>query len=638
MMFNRKFKMAQLCILILFLVCAPALFAQTTILSADGQTDTYTLIQNVLGAGPETPDCSHPSFGHHITQAADPDLGKPVFVFHIHVTPDNDRCINFDRQRLEIKTDGSSPAAVKAFLNETLIFRWKFKLAAGFQASPNFTHIHQIKAGDGDNAAPIITLTPRKGSPDQLQIIHNGGSSGGTLGTVKTTALAPFEGVWVEAYEKVKFSPTGTYSIVIKRLSDGATLLTYSNSNLNMWRTGTTFCRPKWGIYRSLLTASDLRDENVLFDRFCIAKSPSDCPGDQPTPDFSTSATPASQTVTAGGGTSFTATITPSNGFNSAVNLGVSGLPTGASGSFSPASVSGSGSSTLSVSTATTTPPGTYTLTITGSSGSLSHAATVTLVVTPLQLPDFTLSASPASQTVTAGNGSSYTATVGALNGFNGSVAFSVSGLPAGASGSFNPASVTGSGTSTLTVSTASSTPVGTFPLTISGASGSTTHSVNVSLVVNPVSTGCVTAGATWHNTAIASKTGTFTATFDATPSASAINSVIGLSHGAQTAYTGFATLARFNSSSDIDARNGGAYAGPMPVIPYSGGKKYHFRMVINVTAHTYSVFVTPPGGTEQTVGNNFAFRTEQNSVTSLDHWGVYAASGSDTVCNFATQ
>src|SRR2546430_3395171 len=47
--------------------------------------------------------------------------------------------------------------------------------------------------------------------------------------------------------------------------------------------------------------------------------------------------------------------------------------------------------------------------------------------------------------------------------------------------------------------------------------------------------------------------------------------------------------------------------------IPYSGGTSYLFRLAINVTAHTYSVFVTPAGGSEQTVGTNFAFRTEQN-------------------------
>src|SRR6202012_2643379 len=48
---------------------------------------------------------------------------------------------------------------------------------------------------------------------------------------------------------------------------------------------------------------------------------------------------------------------------------------------FNPTSVANSGSSTLTVSTTTTTPTGTYPLTITGASGTLSHSATVTLVV-----------------------------------------------------------------------------------------------------------------------------------------------------------------------------------------------------------------------------------------------------------------
>jgi hypothetical protein len=53
---------------------------------------------------------------------------------------------------------------------------------------------------------------------------------------------------------------------------------------------------------------------------------------------------------------------------------------------------------------------------------------------------------------------------------------------------------------------------------------------------------------------------------------------------------------------------------------------------------HTYSIFVRPPGGSELTVGTNFAFRTEQSGVTSLNWWGVYVNSGtagSSTVCNF---
>lgn len=157
-------------VLLVFMFGAPSLPAQV-FLTADGVTDTYTLINNVLGGtAVEVPDCSDPGFGPHITQAFDPDLAKYIFVFHMHVTPDDDRCINFDRQRNEIKTYGPSPAYVKGFLGDTVTFRWRFKLDAVFQPSPSFTHIHQIKAGDGpDSGPPTITLTLRTGAPDVLQ-------------------------------------------------------------------------------------------------------------------------------------------------------------------------------------------------------------------------------------------------------------------------------------------------------------------------------------------------------------------------------------------------------------------------------------------------------------------------------------
>ncbi|HXA15060.1 MAG TPA: chitobiase/beta-hexosaminidase C-terminal domain-containing protein, partial [Opitutaceae bacterium] len=115
---------------------------------------------------------------------------------------------------------------------------------------------------------------------------------------------------------------------------------------------------------------------------------------------------------------------------------------------------------------------------------------------------------------------------------------------------------------------------------------------------------------------------GTFTATFDATPSVSPENGVIGLSKGVATTYTGLSCLARFNPSGDIDAYNGTAYAAAA-TIPYSAGVTYHFRLVVNVSAHTYSVYVTPPGGSELMVGLNDAFRSTANTVTSLDTWNL---------------
>jgi len=203
--------------------------------------------------------------------------------------------------------------------------------------------------------------------------------------------------------------------------------------------------------------------------------------------DFSISASPASQTVQAGSGTSYTTTVTPIGGFTDTVSLSVSGLPAGASASFTPASiVGGSGSSTLNVSTSTSTPQGTYTLTITGADGALQHSTTVTLVVTPPpQPPDFTISASPASLTVRRGTSGSYTVTVGALNGFTGTVSLSVTGVPNRVTATFNPASITGSGTSTLTITAASNAPKAPVTLTIRGTSGTTTHTTTVSLQIN---------------------------------------------------------------------------------------------------------------------------------------------------------
>lgn len=132
--------------------------------------------------------------------------------------------------------------------------------------------------------------------------------------------------------------------------------------------------------------------------------------------------------------------------------------------------------------------------------------------------------------------------------------------------------------------------------------------------------------------------TGTFTASIDAVPSLSPSNIAVALCQGSQTSYTGLACIARFNPSGDIDARNGGAYAADN-TIPFSAGVSYHFRFVVDVASHTYSVYVTPAGGTEQVVGLNYAFRSEQSSVTSLDTWNVdvnVSPGGSVTISNLA--
>jgi hypothetical protein len=108
-----------------------------------------------------------------------------------------------------------------------------------------------------------------------------------------------------------------------------------------------------------------------------------------------------------------------------------------------------------------------------------------TTAAPPPPVPDFTLTASPATRTVTQGTGTSYTVTIAAVNGFAGTVNLAVSGVPAAATASFSPASIAGSGSAMLNVTTAASTPSGTSTLTITGTSGSLVHTSSVALVVS---------------------------------------------------------------------------------------------------------------------------------------------------------
>ena len=57
--------------------------------------------------------------------------------------------------------------------------------------------------------------------------------------------------------------------------------------------------------------------------------------------------------------------------------------------------------------------------------------------------PGVTVSVLPASRTLAAGEPTTYTATLASQNGYSGSGNYSVTGLPAGATGSFSPATFT---------------------------------------------------------------------------------------------------------------------------------------------------------------------------------------------------
>lgn len=100
--------------------------------------------------------------------------------------------------------------------------------------------------------------------------------------------------------------------------------------------------------------------------------------------DFTLSASPTSRSVRRGSSTAYTITATPSGGFSGDVTFTLSGLPSGASATWSanPVAVTGAPvSSTLNVATTRTAATGAFTVTVTGAGGGLSRTTRVTLQI-----------------------------------------------------------------------------------------------------------------------------------------------------------------------------------------------------------------------------------------------------------------
>jgi hypothetical protein len=164
----------------------------------------------------------------------------------------------------------------------------------------------------------------------------------------------------------------------------------------------------------------------------------------------------------------------------------------------------------------------------------------------------------------------------------------------------------------------------------IAYGTGYTASSVSSAAYTIDNGSSTVTSDQEFFNRALpASQSGTFNIQFSATPSTT--DATIGLCFGNQTAYSGLATIVRFNTAGRIDARNGSAYAAAN-TITYTSGITYSFRLTVDVPTRRYSIYVTPAGGSEQVVGLNYAFRTEQAGVTSLNTMNIDANNGSIVV------
>jgi hypothetical protein len=290
----------------------------------------------------------------------------------------------------------------------------------------------------------------------------------------------------------------------------------------------------------------------------------------------------------------------------------------------------------------TASTPYTYTVSAFDPSANVSAASTSISATTSAATP-------PVPASITATSGASQSATVNTSFGtpLGATVKDASSNLLSGITVTFTAPASGASGTFTggLTTATAitNGSGVATTPtFTANGTTGSYTVRATVSGVATPASfnltntaatPGCFVSSASWQSQVVATQSGTFTASFDATPSAINNDGVIGFSSGIAAAYTDLAAIVRFNVSGAIDVMKSSAYTADTSVA-YSANTSYHFRVVINIPSHTYSVFVTPQGSSEVQIAANYAFRSTQATVTSLSYLSSNSSVANMNVCN----
>lgn len=213
-------------------------------------------------------------------------------------------------------------------------------------------------------------------------------------------------------------------------------------------------------------------------------------------PDYTLSATPSPLSVAPGSSGQATVNIARTN-YAGSVNLALDAPPAGITATFNPAAATGT-SSVATINVANTVANGSYTLTIKGTAtgvpggvvaGLIDEAAaagdrTTTLQLTVAPVPSFTIAAAPNAVQAAPGGNATSTITIARTN-LTADIGLSLVSPPAGITGVFAPATLSGTVlTSQLTLSVASTVAAGAYTVTVQGTGGSVTKTTTVGVTV----------------------------------------------------------------------------------------------------------------------------------------------------------
>jgi subtilase family serine protease len=360
---------------------------------------------------------------------------------------------------------------------------------AATQAAGGPAVFHDITAGNnsvpgvtGYNAAAGYDPASGLGSVDAAQLVnHWSGAIAPTISlTASSSTLTVKTGQTVQTTITSKASSTlkSAVTLTVSGAPSGVTA-TFANKTIASPGSGSASLNvsasatAKPGSYTLTVTAQGGGQTASLALSIVI-----------PTPSFSISASSTSLNVIAGNSGKISVTSTLQNGVVPSIALSASGVPSGVTATFSPASLSGTSNavSSLTLAVSKTATPGTYALTVSAVSNGVTESVSLSLTV--LTPPSCTLATNPANVTLTSGQSTSFAASCTApQGGLSGSLTLSTSGLPADVTIQ-RPSTLAVGSSGTLTLTSTLAAPGGSYHISLSVSGGGFTQTLSIPLTV----------------------------------------------------------------------------------------------------------------------------------------------------------
>ncbi|WP_034213381.1 hypothetical protein [Actinoplanes subtropicus] len=180
---------------------------------------------------------------------------------------DRDTTGGGDRQRTEVRGMVSGGSKLKMHNGETWRITYEMFMPATLHGTSKFTHIFQLKT-PATNGGPWMTVSlHRSGSKETLQLQADSTSG---VPVVGATDLSPLREKWITVELTFKIGPSGTGRFLVRNGtgSGAAVVVDKTKSGLNIPDQG-DYVRPKWGIYRSIESASsDILDTHLFIRNY----------------------------------------------------------------------------------------------------------------------------------------------------------------------------------------------------------------------------------------------------------------------------------------------------------------------------------------------------------------------------------